>query len=74
MLLTKEGKQKRYWDRIKQYRQNRGFENKRKKFYRQVGGECQQLDGNEAKQFWSKIWERTEHNRKTECINNLEKE
>ena len=28
----------------------------------------------EAKQFWSKIWERREHNRRVEWINNMEKE
>ena len=48
------------------------------KFYQQVGEECvkiyQQPDEKEAKQFWSKIWERIEHNRKAEWINNMGKE
>ena len=33
----------------------------------------QQLDDKETKQFWSKIWERREHNRKAEWISNMEK-
>ena len=41
-------------------------------------GECtktyQQPDVKEAKEFWSKIWEGREHNRKAGWINNMEKE
>ena len=60
---TGEGKKmKKYRDRIKQYRQNRTFQKNERKFYLGVGGECsrtcQQMDEKEAKQFWSKIWER----------------
>ena len=48
---------KKYRDWIKQYNQNRIFQNKERKFYQQVGGECartnQQSDAKEGKQFWS---------------------
>ena len=46
-------------------------------FYKQVRGECpktnQQPVAREAKLFWSKIWERRDHNRTAEWINNMEK-
>ena len=32
------------------------------------------LDAKETKQFWSKIWEQKENNRKAEEINNMKKE
>ena len=34
----------------------------------------QQPEAKEAKQFWSKIWEQKEHNRRAKVINNIEKE
>ena len=34
----------------------------------------QQPDDKETKQFWGKIWQRREHNRKTEWISNMGKE
>ena len=59
--LAKEGRLKRYRDRVKQYRQNRMFQNNEKKFYQQVGGDgmktYQQSDACETKQFWRKIWQ-----------------
>ena len=49
-----------------------------KKFYQRVGGDCtktyQQPDDKETKQFWGKIWQPREHNRKAKWINNLGKE
>ena len=33
-----------------------------------------QLDDKETKQFWGRIWEGREHNRKVKWINNMEKE
>ena len=33
----------------------------------------QQPNDKETKQFWSKIWQRREHNRKTEWISNMGK-
>ena len=75
--LAKERRLKRYGDRIEQYRQNRAFQNNNKKSYLQEGEECtktyQHLDDKETKQFWRKIRERREHNRKAESIN-MEKE
>ena len=77
-ILAKEGRLKRYRDKTKQYRQNRMFQNNEKKFYRQFGGEWakpyQQAVAREAKRFWSKIWERKDHNEKAEWINNMETE
>ena len=61
-ILVKEGKLKRYRDRVKQSNQNRIFQKNERKFYLLLGGECtrnyQQPDENEAKIFWSKIWQR----------------
>ena len=46
---VKEGKLKRYRQRLKQYRQNRTFQNNERKFYQQLGGDdtkkYQQPDG-----------------------------
>ena len=51
------------------------FQNNKRKFYQQVGGEYmrtnQQLDAKERKQFWSQVREQKEHNRKAEWINNM---
>ena len=77
-ILTKYGKIKRYRDWVNQYKQNRVFPNNKRKFYQQVGGKCtktyQQPDSKDAKECWSKIWERKERNRKTESLNNMWKE
>ena len=66
-VLTNKGRLKRYRDKIKQYRQNRIFQNNERKFYQQVRGECtktyQQPDDKEIKQFWGQIWKLREHNR-----------
>ena len=35
---------------------------------------CKQLDVRKAEQFWSKIWQRREHNKKAEWISNMAKE
>ena len=37
-VLAKEGRLKRYWQRVKQYRQNWTFQNNERKFYQQFGG------------------------------------
>ena len=77
-VLAKEGRLKRYRDRIQKYGQNRTFQTNEKKFYQQIGGECtktyQQSHAREAKLFLSKIWERGDNNRKAEWINNVEKQ
>ena len=76
--LMKEGRLKRYQDRVKQYRQNRTSLNNKKQFYRKVGRDSmktyQQPDAREAKQFWSKIWQPREHNKKAKQISNMGKE
>ena len=38
-VLAKEGRLKRYRQRVKQYRQNRIFKNNERKFYQQLGGD-----------------------------------
>ena len=76
--IMQKKKHKIYWDRVEQYKQNRTIQNNERKFYHLVGGECmrtnRQLDAKEIKQFWSKIWEQKEHNKKAEWINNMKKE
>ena len=70
-----EGRQ-RYRDRIKQYRQNRTFQNDKKNSTsklvregRRIHEDIPKSDELEAKQFLGKIWERREHHRKTDWIN-----
>ena len=38
-VQVKEGRLKRYRQRVKQYRQNRTFQNNERKFYQQLGGD-----------------------------------
>ena len=58
-VLAKEGRLKRYRQRVKQYRQNRTFQNNERKFDQQLGGHdtktYQQPDAKETEQFWTKI-------------------
>ena len=60
-ILAKEGRLKRYRQRVKQYRQNRTFQNNERKFYQQLGGSdtktYQEPDAKETERFWAKIWE-----------------
>ena len=42
--------------------------------YQEKGKQYQQLDVREAKQFWSKIWQTREHNKKAEWISIMVKE
>ena len=76
-ILIKEGRLKRYQDKIKQYKQNSTVENNKRKFYQQVEGECtktnQRLDAKETEQLWSKTREQKEHNRKAYWRNNFKK-
>ena len=57
--LVKEGRLKRYRQSIKQYRQNRSFQNNERKFYQQLGGDnikiYQQPDAKETERFYTKI-------------------
>ena len=65
-VLAKEGRVKRYRQRVKQYRQNRTFQNNERKFYQQMGGSdtktYQQPDIKETERFWTKIWQPKKHN------------
>ena len=60
-VLAKEGRLKRYRQRVKQYRQNRTFQNIERKFYQQLGGDenktYQQPNEKETERFWTKIWQ-----------------
>ena len=74
-VLAKEGIVKRYRQRVKQYRQNRTFQNNERKFYQQLGGHdtktCQQPDAREPKRFWTKIRQPKKHNEKAKWINDM---
>ena len=60
-ILTKYGRLKRYRQRVKQYRQNRTFQNNERKFSQQMEGSDTKIylqpDAKETKRFWAKIWE-----------------
>ena len=77
-VMAKDGRLKRYRQRVKQYKQNRTFQNNERKFYQQLGGHdtktYQQLDAKETKRFWTKICQPRKHNEKAEWINNMTRE
>ena len=77
-VLAKEGILKRYRQRVKQYRQNRAFQNNKRKFYLQLGGHDTktylQPDARENERFWTKIWQPKKHNKKAERINDMKRE
>ena len=77
-VLAKEGRLKRYRQKIKQYRQNRTFQNNERKFYQQLGGDdnktYQQPNAKETERFWTKIWQPKQHNEKSEWINHITRE
>ena len=58
-VLAKEGRFKRYRRRVKQYRQNRTFQNNERKFSQQFEGDdnktYQQPGAKETQQFWTEI-------------------
>ena len=66
--MAKERKLKRYRQRVRQYRQNRTLQNNEKEFSQQFGRDntktYQQPDVREDKEFWSKIWQPRDHNKK----------
>jgi hypothetical protein len=59
-LKATAAKIKRYDDRVKQYQQNRMFENNQKRFYNDIQsnleGENEIPDGEESKDFWTGVW------------------
>ena len=77
-ILAKEGRLKRYRQKIKQYGQNRTFQNNEREFYQQLGESdtktYQQPDAKETEGFWTKIWEPKKHNENAEWINNITRE
>ena len=77
-VLAKEGRLKRYRQRVKQYRQNRTFQNNERKFYQQLGGDdnktYQQPNAKETEGFWTKICQPKQHNEKAEWINHITRE
>ena len=60
-VLAKEGRLKRYRQRVKQYRQNRTSQNNERKFYQRLGGSDRKTyelpDAKETERFWTKIWQ-----------------
>ena len=60
-VQAKEGRLKRYRQRVKHNRQNRTFQNKERKFYQQLGRDgtkiYQQPDARETQRFQTKIWQ-----------------
>ena len=77
-VLAKKGRLKRYRQRVKQYGQNRSFQNNERQFYQQLGVDdtktYQQPDTKEIKRFWTKIWQPKKHYEKAEWINNIIRE
>ena len=67
-FLAKEGKLKKYQQRVKQYRQNKTFQNNERKFYQQLVGHdtktYQQPDAKETERFLTKIRQPKKHNEK----------
>lgn len=75
-ISAKAHKIKRYNDRILQYQQNRLFEVNQRQFYKELddsqGSDQPTPDANEAREFWSNIWDRpVEHRRDAGWLNDL---
>ena len=78
-VLAKEGRIKRYRQRVKQYRHHKTFQNNERKFYQQLGGgdmKTYQLpDAKETQRFWTKIWQqKKKHDKRDEWINDITRE
>ena len=73
-----EGRLKRYRERTKQYKQNRTFQNNEKKFYEQINesktNTSEPPNSTEAEKFWTDIWKRKEHNKKSKWISDIKNE
>ena len=71
----KEGKLKRYQQRVKQYRKNRIFQNNERKFYQQLGWDDTKTYQNKRNQtILDKNMVTKTHNEKAEWINNISRE
>ena len=78
-VTAKAAQIKRYTDRIKQYRQNRMFQDNQRRFYDEIDREGTQSniipDAEESKKFWGNIWgKEVSHNINAEWIENTSKE
>ena len=67
-MIAKEGKLKRYGNKINQYNQNRNFQSNEGRFYQQLNGkiggrEQETLNAEEAKRFWSDNWDNPKEQR-----------
>ena len=76
-LIALAAKIKRFDDRVKQYHQNRLFENNQKRFYEEIQskqiGECEIPDDEESKSFWKGIWgQQTEHDKSAAWIGRVQ--
>ena len=76
-LIATAVKIKRYEDRVKQYQQNRMFENNQKRFYENIQKNSNESeeppDAEEAKTFWQGIWGcATKHNDRAPWIGRVE--
>ena len=74
----KEGRFKKYWERVEQYRQNKTFQKNEENFTSKKGEITRKHTNNRmrGKQFWSKICQPKEHNKKKKAkwISNIGKE
>ena len=55
--MVKEGRHKKYRDRVKQYKQNKTFQNNGRKYYLEIGGECarmQRKQNNCGVKYWNR--------------------
>ena len=78
-LTATAAKIKRYEDRVKQYQQNRLFENNQKRFYEEIQSKTRKYeeipDREETKAFWKDIWgQATEHDRDAPWITRVRNE
>ena len=78
-LVAMAAKIKRYEDRVKQYQQNRLFENNQKRFYEEIRNgeknESEIPDDEESKNFWKGIWgQATEHDHDAPWIRRVQQQ
>ena len=79
-IIAKEVRLKQYRNRVNQYYQNRTLQNNEKRFYQQLNGQVKNSEeakpnANEAKRFWSNIWDnQKEHHRETRWLKELKEE
>lgn len=73
-IVATTGKIKRFANRIKQFQQNRLFQNNQRRFYQEVNSEGQHQtnevpEANDAKLFWSSLWSKeVKHSNEAEWL------